>query len=445
MMTMLYWRWLRGGVLALVVLVAAGDCALAEDWPQWRGPRRDGTWQEQGLIDKFSSSELTAVWRVPVGAGYSGPTVAAGRLFLTDKVTEPKQMERVHCWDERTGKRLWSFEYECRYTIDYSLGPRASVTIDGNRAFALGAVGHLHCFQADSGQLLWKHDCQNEYKINMPGWGIAAAPLIYQDLVIVHIGGEGATLVAFRKENGEEVWRAMNDRGQYSAPILIQQAGHSVVVCWTGDSVAGLDPGTGKVHWRHELRPKQMPIGVATPVLQGDRIFVTSFYDGSLMLRLKQDTLGVEPLWRRVGANERKTDALHSIISTPVFAGDYLYGVDSYGEMRCLRASDGERVWENLSAVPKVRWGTIHFVVNGERVWMFNERGELIIATLSPGGFTEISRTKLITPTPSDVPRDRQGAGVCWAHPAFANGHVFARNDEELVCASLLTTGQPGK
>ena len=114
--------------------------------------------------------------------------------------------------------------------------------------------------------------------------------------------------------------------------------------------------------------------------------------------------------------------------------GDYIYGVDSYGELRCLDLATGNRVWESLAAVPKARWATIHFVENGDKIWMFNERGELIISRLSPSGFEEISRAMLIDPTLDQL---RQRGGVCWAHPAFANRHVFARNDKELVCADL--------
>jgi hypothetical protein len=141
-----------------------------------------------------------------------------------------------------------------------------------------------------------------------------------------------------------------------------------------------------------------------------------------------------EKIWRRKGFDEKRTDALHSIISTPLWLGDCVYGVDSYGELRCLDAKTGDRVWEDLTATPPARWSTIHFVVNGERVWMFNERGELIIAKLSPSGYEEISRAKLISPTTEQL---RQRGGVCWSHPAFADRSVFARNDEELVCGNL--------
>jgi hypothetical protein len=111
-----------------------------------------------------------------------------------------------------------------------------------------------------------------------------------------------------------------------------------------------------------------------------------------------------------------------------------VYGVDSYGELRCLRADNGERVWESLDATPRVRWGTIHMVRNGDRIWMLNERGDLLICRLSPTGYQELSRAHLLEPTEEQL---RQRGGVCWSHPAFADKHVFARNDRELVCASL--------
>jgi outer membrane protein assembly factor BamB len=418
--------------------------ARADDWPQWRGPNRDGVWRETGIVEQFDSEQLPLAWRAPIGAGYSGPTVAEERVYVTDRLDDPVQKERVHCFDARTGQPIWSYEYDCPYVdIGYKAGPRACVTIDKGRAFALGAMGHLHCFDAAKGDVLWKRDLNRDYKIQdsklgddrMPIWGIAAAPLIHQDLVILHIGGrDGACIVALDKKSGDEVWRALDDRAQYSAPILIQQAGKTVCVCWTGDSVAGLDPATGKVHWRHPLAPGKMPIGIATPVVEKDRLFVTSFYDGSLMLRLLDDKPAVEELWRRVGPSERETDALHSIISTPLMIGDYIYGDDSYGELRCLDARTGDRIWEDQTATPRERWSNIHFVRNGDKVWMFNERGELIISKLSPKGFEEIDRAKLIAPTLEQL---RRRDGVTWAHPAFANRHVFARNDKELVCASL--------
>lgn len=420
----------------LLLAVAFATISRADDWPQWRGPHRDGVWDEQPVVDRFDSPDLETLWRQPIGSGYCGPTVADGRVYVMDRQLKPQPAERVLCFDSRLGAPLWTFAYPCVYRgVGYTAGPRASVTIDDDRAYALGTMGHLHCLDAGAGAVLWKRDLGQQYKIRVPGWGIAAAPLIFEDLVIVQIGGaNGACVVALDKRDGDEQWRALRDRASYSAPIITQQAGQPVLVCWTGDSVAGLDPGTGQVHWRYPFPPKRMVIGIVTPVVDRDRLFVSSFYDGSLMLRLRQDRLAVERIWQRRGRNERNTDALHSIISTPLIDGDYLYGVDSYGQLRCLDAATGDRVWEDQTATPRARWSTIHMVRNHGRIWMLNERGDLIISRLSPDGFHEISRTHLLDPTTEQLP---QRGGVCWSHPAYADRHVFARNDRQLVCASL--------
>ncbi|MBI1901189.1 MAG: PQQ-like beta-propeller repeat protein [Planctomycetia bacterium] len=428
-----YPTWIR--TLTALSLFSCSTLAVADDWPQWRGPNRDGMWRETGIVEKFAGDELPIKWRVPIGSGYCGPTVAGNRVYVMDRVTSPEQQERIHCFDAATGKPVWSRAYERIYRgIQYPAGPRASVTVHEDRAYSLGSMGDLFCFDAVTGEVLWKKDLYDEYKIRMQAWGISAAPLIEGDLVILHIGGDGACIVALDRKTGEERWKALDDRSSYSAPIVIEQAGERVVVCWTGDSVSALDPKSGKVLWSEPFRPSRMVIGIATPVVENNRLFVTSFYDGSLMLELATDSLAAKQLWRRAGPDEQHTDALHSIIATPVMQGDYVYGIDSYGELRCLDAKTGDRVWEDRTATPRARWSNIHTVKNGDRYFMFNERGELLIAKLSPEGFQEIDRAKLLEPTTDQL---RQRGGVCWSHPAFAHQHVFARNDKELVCASL--------
>ncbi len=428
------WAWIQ--LVTLAWFLTTAGALRADDWPQWRGPNRDGVWRETGLVESFAADELPKLWRAPVSSGYSGPTVAAGRVFVTDRVAEPKQIERVHAFDAATGKPLWTHSYDCEYRdVGYVAGPRASVSIDGDRAYALGTMGHLHCLDAASGSVRWSKDLAAEYEIRMPIWGIAASPLVDGNVVIVQIGGSsGACVVAFDKLDGAEKWRALDDAASYSAPIIVQQAGRRVLVCWTGDSVAGLDPSNGEALWRHPFPPARMVIAIATPVFDENRLFVSSFYDGSRLLRLDPDRLEVSEVWQQMGPDEQHTKALHSLISTPLLAGDCVFGADSYGEFRCLDAATGERLWETQQPTPKERWGTIHMVRNHDHVWMFNELGELIIARLSRAGYEEISRAKLIDPTTEQL---RRGQGVCWSHPAFANRHVFARNDNELVCASL--------
>ncbi len=182
------------------------------------------------------------------------------------------------------------------------------------------------------------------------------------------------------------------------------------------------------------MRPSRMPIGIASPSVDGDLIYVSSFYDGSLMVRMLPDKLAIEKVWRMVGPDEKKTESLHAMIGTPLVRDGYVYGVDSYGQFRCLNAQTGERVWESQDAVPKARWATVHMVSQADRVWMFNERGELLITRLSPKGLEVLDRAQVIEPTRKQL-NDR--GGVVWTHPAFAEQAIFVRNDERLVRASL--------
>jgi outer membrane protein assembly factor BamB len=182
------------------------------------------------------------------------------------------------------------------------------------------------------------------------------------------------------------------------------------------------------------MKSRKMPIGVPTPVVGENRLFVTSFYDGSMLIRIDPRRPAAEKLWHRVGIDEKNTDALHAMISTPLIKGQYIYGVDSYGQLRCLDIETGDRIWEDTTAVPTARWATIHIIQAGDREIMLNDRGELIDARLTPQGFHEQSRGKLIEPTRKQLNRRN---GVVWAHPAIADGIIYARNDRQLIAASL--------
>ena len=440
--------WVLLGLICLLT-----PLSRAEDWPQWRGVDRDGVWDADGIVDQLPDGQLPLAWSVEIGPGYNGPTVANGRVFVMDRQLENgQQTERVLCFDSANGELVWSREYPAAYTINYKAGPRASVTVDGDHLFAVGAMGHFHCLRADSGEVIWSRDLNAEYDIDMPIWGIAASPLIYGGLVIQQVAGaDGACMVAFDKSSGEEVWRALDEQAGYSSPIVIQQAGHDVLVCWTGESLSGLDPTTGKLHWTHEMKPIKMPIGIATPSVDGRLIFVSSFYDGSLMIEVSDNSLTSQLVWRARGKDEKNTGSqsvqltdsvldgegvygIHAMIGTPIVDGGKIYGVDSYGEFRCLDALNGRRLWEEEAVVPRDRWATVHMVRQRDRVWMFNERGELLLTRLSPDGVQILDRAQLIEPTREQL---NKREGVCWTHPAFAERSIFVRNDERLVRASL--------
>ena len=245
-----------GRLLSSICLPAAWMMALVptafgDDWPQWRGPNRDGVWHETGIIEKFPQPQIQLLWRTPISGGYSGPTVANGRVYVTDRPEEPAESERVLCLDARTGRILWVDTYACAYSgLGYPDGPRACVAIDDGRAYSLGSMGHLRCHDAVTGDLLWKKDPDKDYTIAKVPWGISASPLVEKDLLIVQLGARpGGCIVALDKRSGEEKWRALDDKVSYSSPVIVERAGRRLLLCWTGENMVALDASTGKVFW----------------------------------------------------------------------------------------------------------------------------------------------------------------------------------------------------
>lgn len=435
-------------VLRIAALLCFGSLyppAIAEDWPEWRGQGRRGVWLEKDILETFPIAGLSIKWRTAIRAGYAGPAVAGGRVFITDfsPFQNLKGNERVLCLDEKTGRIIWAAEWTTDYTGlmgTYAIGPRATPTVDGDRVYVLGAMGALVCLNTRSGEILWKKDYVKDYGTRVPVWGMTGAPLVDGDRLICLVGGEpDAKVMAFDKKTGREMWRALSSEESepgYGQPILVEAGGARQVIIWHPKAVTSLDPGTGRTNWEQPFRV-QMGMTVATPVISGARLLVSSFYNGSLMLQLDSQKPQAISLWKGTSSSEINTNGLHALITTPVIDGDYIYGICSYGQFRCLDARTGERVWESLEVTKeKARWAAGFLVRNGDRYFINNDRGDLIIAKLSAQGFQEISRTKLIEPTTATGNRRELGV-VNWSHPAYANRHIYARNDREILAASL--------
>lgn len=426
----------------LLALLLSVVHAVAEDWPEWRGAGRTGVWRENGIVEKLPAS-LTYRWRAPIGGGYAGPAVAEGRVFATDFTPAdfPAGTERALCLDGKTGKLLWQHEWKADYrplAPAYAIGPRATPTVDGDRVYVLGATGALACLDVKTGAVKWQKDYQKDYETPVPVWGMAGAPLIDGPRLICLVGGrENAMVVAFDKMTGAELWRALPGGGDpgYGQPLLIEAGGVQQCIVWLPTAVVSLDPATGKVHWQ-EPWDIRSGLTVATPIFDGTRLLVSAFYNGAIIFSLDRTKPAATTLWRDTRPGEINTTGLHCLINTPVLDGEHLYGVCSYGQFRCLDAKTGERIWETMDLTKeKARWATAFIVRNGDRYFINNDRGELIIAKLSPRGYEELSRTELLKPTSRGGRRER--GAVNWSHPAYANRHIFARNDEEIVCASL--------
>jgi outer membrane protein assembly factor BamB len=437
-------------VLTLIFSFALAAPLLADDWPQWLGPQRDSVWRETGILQKFPTNGVTVRWRTPVGGGYAGPAVAQGRVYVIDRqlnkgANNPKDpfqrgvipgTERVVCLDEPTGKILWQREYDAPYTVSYPAGPRATPLVADGKVFTLGAEGSLLCLDTKDGKVIWAHDFKADYHIPTPMWGFSACPLLDGDKLICLVGGSNTTAVAFNKDTGKEIWRALSSKEPgYCPPVIIESGGKRQLIVWHPQAVNGLDPETGKVWWSEPCDIRSA-MTIPTPRKMDDLLYFTCFYNGSMMLRLEHDKPAAKLLWQSKKVSEKDTDALHCTMATPFLESGYIYGVCSYGQLRCLKAYTGERLWETLDATTndhkEMRWANAFIVKNGGRFFLFNEKGDLIIAKLSPKGYEEISRAHILEPTNTAAGRD-----VVWTHPAYANKSIYARNDKEIVCVNL--------
>lgn len=422
------------GLAGLFVFLAVSiSDATADDWPQWGGPQRDLVWRETGIVDQFPDSKvLPRVWSTPISEGYGGPSVADGRVYVMDRVRE-ERLERVLCLDAATGKIIWHHDYEARYSISYPAGPRCTPVIDNDRVYVVGAVGHMFCLNADDGAVVWQHNFVDEFGTQLPTWGMVASPLVDGDQLITLVGGnENSLVVSFDKHTGKEIWRALQDTAVgYAPPVIFEFGGRRQLIMWHPEAVSSLDPESGKLIWQVSSRVRA-GLSIATPRKFGNKLFVASFYNGPRMIEVADDGASAKVAWSGKSDNEIRTDGVHPIMCTPWFDGKNIYSICSYGQLRCLDASNGKRLWETLDATGEGRWWNAFIIPHQDRFFIHNEQGDLIIARLSPSGYDEISRANLIEPT-----RPVKRRMTIWSHPAFAMKSVFARNDKEIIRVNL--------
>ena len=428
--------------MRLTLLLLSATLLPAADWPQWRGKDRLGVWTENGILERFPADGPKRAWSRPIANGYSGPAVAKGRVYVTDYRTADNRtgIERVLSLDEETGELIWQKEWPVNYAgLAYPLGPRATPTVDGDRVYVLGSMGDLFCLRTEDGREIWHRNYQEDFDAELPTWGFVGAPLVDGERLIALVGGSpDAKVVAFDKLTGKELWRAIDATSEpgYDPPIIVEAGGVRQLIVWHPTAVVSLDPETGKVYWEEPFKI-QAGLTVATPVLSEHGLLVTAFYNGSRMYRLLEDRPAAELVWKGNSDSEIDTDGLHSLVTTPVVDGGYIYGIGSYGHLRCLDARTGERVWETLDLTSEnARWASGQIVRHEDRYFINNDRGELVIARFTPEGYEEIDRATIMEPT-NPLRRRREFGAVHWTHPAYANRHMIIRNDREIVRFSL--------
>ena len=401
---------------------------LAADWPQFRGPQRDGIWDETGVLETFPREGLKIRWRHPIGGGFSSPVAAQGRVFVSDvEMNKPSAKERVHCFEQKTGRVLWVYAYEEKYgewafVPERGAGPTATPIVDGDRLFVVGANGYTHCLDIKTGAVLWEKNIGREYQV--AEMSCRPSPLVEGPLLIVFTGAKpGASVLALDKQTGKEVWKALDDPVSNSSPIIINAGGRRQLIVWSDSSLASLDPANGRVYWREPMVTSNND-SVATPVFHRNRLLVSG-----LMLDLSADPPAAAFLWPAIRVPSKR---ILSNTSTPILQGEYIFGAKGWGELVCLEAATGRQIWSTNSLTASKNGASMNITPQGGAFFLFTDEGNLIRAQLSSAGYREISRAHLIDPTWPFLQTK-----YVYAPPAFSNRHVFARSEAEVVCASL--------
>ena len=447
-------------VFTIFLLLGAAISLRAEDWPQRRGASAMGFGTKTGSASNSRLRGCRYAGERRWGRVFRGRPSAGGRVFLMDREVDQKApaevktqwnfrdktagQERVVCLDEATGKVLWTRSYPCVYSVAYGSGPRATPTVCGDRLYTLGAMGDLLCLDTATGRIVWQKNFVRDYQAQVPLYGMASPPLVDGPRLIVVVGGQGQAVVALDRNSGKEAWKAGDSSEPgYCAPLIRTLGGQRQLIVWNADALLGLEPesGPGALVGAH---PIVVGMAITTPAIEGDRLAVSSQYEGTWMLEFKPGEVEPAVLWKASAGTspERqwKKAGFNTTLSTVLLLGGHVYGVSLYGETCCLDGNTGRRVWTTLEptsggTVPRERWSTLFMVPHGEQVVIFNEKGDLILARLSPAGYQELSRTHIIEPDMASS--GNAGRKVVWSHPAFAERCVYARNNHEIVCLSL--------
>ncbi len=411
--------------LAVVLLAVVASASRAEDWPRWRGPRGDGTWNGPKLPAKWPDGGPRVLWRQPIGGGFAGIVVVGERVYAMDRTKQSREVERVLCLEASSGKLIWEHKYPVEYgKLDYGNGPRAAPTVHDGRVYTLGAVGHVSCLDAATGKVHWTHDMIGEFGARLSEWGFAASPVIVDDKVIIHTGAQpNGSFIAFDRLTGQESWRNLPDAAGYSTPIVIEHRGRRQLICWTPENVRSLDPGTGKLFWSVPYKVTY-GVSIATPIFQDGIVFVSGYWEGSKAIRLGDAPSDHELVWE-------DNRWLRGLMSQPLYRDGHAYLLDKHHGLICFELKTGKKVWDDGNRMtPKGRnpHAAMVWLGDGDRAIILNSDGDLVLARLGPAGYNEQSRAHIIDPTDQQI----------WAHPAYAGSRAFARSDAEIVCVSLV-------
>ena len=418
------------GLLALVILAAAAalwptsatDAAdtkakpVHEDWPDWRGPRRDGISRQTGLSLDWTTRKPKRIWQRELGIGYSSMSVVGDRLFT---MGSEQTAEYVYCLDAGDGSTLWKVHSGTTFKNSYGNGPRGTPIVEGDRVYALGANGDLLCLSRGSGAVVWQVNILKRFGAKNIIWGVSTTPLIDGKKLIVHVGSEQASIVALDKLTGKLIWKTHDDVAGYSSPVRIDiSSGDGPVaqlVVWCGKTLVGLQPSDGSVQWSQEWLTTD-DMNVATPIFESStRTLYVSASRGTgrctaYKLTASEGTVRCEEIYTN--------KSMKNHYNSCVLLDGFLYGFDN-NVMRCQELSTGKILWTNRT----VGKGAVISAMG--HLYVLGEKGEMALVKATSESYTEKGRFQALA------------SKRAWTPPALARGRLYVRDLERITCIDV--------
>jgi outer membrane protein assembly factor BamB len=396
-------------------LTFAPLCLQSADWPQFLGPQRNGTYDGADLAPAWPKDGPRTVWQKRVGQGFSGPVVDGGKLILFHREGD---QETVECLDAATGEALWKTGYASDYRDDFGFdeGPRSTPAIGLGKVYTFGAHGVMQCLELASGRKLWRRDLRQEFNAGKGFFGMACSPLLEGRAVLLNLGGaNGAGIVALDRDTGELLWKTSDDEASYSSPVAATVGRERLAFVLSRSALVVLDPATGRIRGTHPFRPRMSAsVSAATPLVIGNKVFLSASYDvGAALLEVANGK--PKELWAT-------DDAISSHYSTSVHHDGFVYGFHGRQEtgqsFRCVELASGKVRWSKDS-VPA---GTV--TLAGTDLLLLLEDGRLWRVEATSAEFRSKAQAQILP------------FGVR-AYPALANGFLYARSKQQLVCVDI--------
>lgn len=385
--------------------------AGTHDWPQWRGPNRDGVSTERGILTQWPAGGPKVLWEQPTGDGYASVVVVDGRACT---IFQDGGKEAVVCWDALTGREIWRHAYDCAYKNNYGNGPRSTPSVHGDHLYTVGATGIMHCLTTDTGKVVWSKKLLEEFAAPIPRWGVSFSPLVEGERVFIMPGGpNGQGLAALDKSTGAILWQKHDDLASYSSPVGATFQGTRHLIFLTGSRLVSVAPETGDQLWSYPWSIQQQ-CNIATPIIMDDYVFISTGY-GKGCAVFKIEKAGNQ--WRP--SLVYKNRQMRNHFTSSVRYQDHLFGFDD-SNLKCINLRTGQATWDEHGFDK----GSVLLV--GDQLIIYGANGLLALAEANPKGYVERSRFEFSS----------QGSS-CWSVPVLSNGLLYVRDQKKLACLDV--------